>query len=149
MSGRLLHSPARIIRELLIDLSSGSATSDLTDDWGAWVNTLPDSPDEVITVNDTTGLLNGREMIAGEVLTMHGIQIIVRDNDQSEGYVKANEVAVAMDGVLRSSVTIDSSTYLVQAISRKGDTIYVGVDVPRSNLHLYSINATASICKTS
>lgn len=149
MSGSLDHSPARIIRELLIDLSSGSATASLDNDWAILVNNLPDTPDSALVVNDTTGILDGRSMIDGEVLTNHGIQLIIRDDNQQDGYAKANDIAIALDGIRRNTVIVESSTYLVHAVSRKGDVIYLGVDVPRSNLHLYSINGTVSLNKTS
>ena len=146
MSGQLDHSPARIIRELLIDLSSG--TSDLSADWAIFVNSIPDDPDKVIVINDTTGVLDGRIMITGEQLTEHGFQVVIRDQGQDTGFVRANLIATTLDIVLRSSVTIGSSTYLVQAVSRVGDVIYVGTDVPQSNLHLFTINARTSLCKT-
>ena len=148
MSGQLDHSPARIIRELLIDLSSGSATSGLSSDWAVTVGDLPDTPDNVMMIRDSQGILDGRAMVGGLRLIMHGFQVTIRAQDQQSGYLQANDIAVAVDAVWNSTVIIGSSTYLVTAISRTGDVIYVGTDKPQSNLHLFTINARVSLVKT-
>lgn len=149
MSGRLDHSPAKVIKEMLIDLSSGSATSLLDSDWSVYVSSIPDSPDKIVVVTDTTGKDDGRSMIDGYRMVNHGFQILIRSQTFPEGYQKANEIAIDLDGVVRRTVVIGSSVYLVHSISRVGDVIAVGTEVPASQRQLFTINARVTLDQTS
>lgn len=147
MSGALDHPINRIIAELLIDLSVG--TSITSGEWAVFAGSLPDQPDSCIRVSETTSVSDGRLHPTGLTVTHPGVQILIRDPEQEDGHEKANAIAVALDTVERDVVTIGASTYLIQAVNRVGDPIYLGTDVPRSQFHLYSLNATVTLRKTS
>ncbi len=147
MSGILHQSPAKIIRQLLVDVGifeevpTGTADNP---DWTAYVNGHPDSPDNSACLYNTTAITHGREHVNGETQKHYGLQIRVRGTDADAGYTKAREVVELFDSVLRQSVTIDGSTYLVQAIHTLGDVLDIGYDGV-SKRRLFTINAKTDI----
>lgn len=146
MSGSLTHSPAEIIRQLLVDLALG--TDDGT--WPVKFATEPNSPDNVITVYNTAGRSDGRVQNGGERQEHHGFQVRIRSTSEAVGYTRARLIAVALDeSVLLTTVTVSSSTYLIQSISRTGDILSLGKNHPETNLNLFTINALASLRQTS
>ena len=147
MSGSLTHSPADVIRYLLIDLSLGTLPS-ASGDWPIIANRELDSPDNLITVFDTAGLRNGR-VADGEVQEHEGFQIRVRAGTQTVGQAKINAIKQAIDNsVLNKSVVIGASTYIVYAISRRSGPFYLGQDVETSKRIVFTINAVVALRQT-
>ena len=147
MSGSLTHSVSDIMRELLIDLLVGTEPDDsLT--WPIYIKSEPDEPDNVITVNDTPGIDNGRVMNDGERQENPGIQVRVRSKVGATGKTKIEAIKTVLDtSVLRTNVTFDGSTYLVQSVSRSGQINDLGKD-PESGRNLFTLNATVSLIET-
>lgn len=145
MSGSLTHSPADIIRKLLIDEGQGTTPSDGSA-WPVYFSQEPDKPDSVITVYDTVGIKNGRHQIDGEVQEHHGFLVRIRAATARAGFTKARAIAVALDeSVRRDSVTVESSNYKVYSVTRISGPLSLGKDVPTSNNDLFTINAVAAI----
>lgn len=154
MSGSLAHSPADVIRHLLIGLGLGTNPAD-GEAWPVYVSSEPDRPDSVITTYDTSGRLNGRTQVDGEVQEHHGIQIRVRDANPAAGFKKANEIAIALDEtVYLDTVAIEDvvgtgvSRYLVWNVSRVSGIFSLGKDVETSKRNLFTINAVVSLRRT-
>lgn len=147
MPGALNHSPADVIRRLLIALGHGAdpPESDVTSTWPITVGGDPSVPDRLITLVDTAGKDSGRTMTDGEVQEHHGIQIQVRSPDYQDGYDKAREVAVGLDGVYWRTVSIGSSTYEVQSVGRTGDVVYSGKEFLKTKRALFTINALVMV----
>lgn len=148
MPGLLLHQPSFIVRRVLIDLGFGTNPSaNLA--WPMFDNSEPDSPDNVITIYDTSGKKSGRVMFSGETDLHHGIQIRVRGADAIVGYTKAMAIANGVDvTVYREVITIDSTEYIVQEISRTSDVLVLGKETPKSKRSLFTINAVVSLRQT-
>lgn len=141
MSGYLEHPPCRIVRQLLLDL--GLVTEPiLYADWPVFVTEEPQGPDNVVTLYDTPGIMQGRFQVDGEVQEEYGIQIRVRSQDYETGYTKAKTLANALDeDVLRESVTVDNTEYLVHAASRtSGGILALGRDEANAHRRLFTIN---------
>ena len=139
------HSPADIVRYLLVDLSRGTLPEDETT-WPIYVSQEPDSPDSCITVYDTSGILEGRAQISGEIQEHYGIQIKVRAASPTVAYTKIAEINSWIDESVRNnSVTIESSQYLVYAITRKGGILSLGKELSASKRNLYTVNAIVSL----
>lgn len=151
MPGQLDHSPADVVRQLLIDLGLGTAISTAGAPTGAWPvyhASAPPEPDRIITVRSTTGIDGGRSHPDGERLTHHGIQVAIRSVSESEGYIKANAIAIALDqSVRRVTVTVDGVNYLVYCFSKVGDVIPAGKETPTSKRSLFTINPMVSLRK--
>ena len=141
----LSHSPADIIRYLLVDLARGSLPEDETT-WPIYVSQEPDSPDSCITLYDTSGILEGRAQISGEIQEHYGIQLRVRAASPTVAYSKISELNSWIDECVRNNVvTIESSQYLVYAITRKGGILSLGKELSASKRNLYTVNAIVSL----
>lgn len=141
----LSHSPADIVRYLLVNLSRGSLPEDEAA-WPIYVSQEPDHPDSCITVYDTSGIIEGRAQISGEIQEHYGIQIKVRAASPTVAYAKISEVNNWIDKSVRNNlVTIESSQYLVYAITRKGGILSLGKELSSSKRNLYTVNAIVSL----
>ena len=148
MAGVLNHSAADIICQLMLDLSLGTSYQ-LSLDWPVYVSQEPDSPDNCLTVYDTTPLLQGRAMIDGEVQERDGIMVRIRGATFLEARDKAVAIAIAFDqSVERTMVTIGSHVYRIQAISKTSGPIDLGKNVPDTKHHVFTYNATVSVRQT-
>lgn len=148
MSGILDHQPAFIVRKLLIALGLGTEPALNNTNWPIQDTVEPDAPDNTITVYDTSGRKQTRTMNEGRVFELHGIQLRIRGINSGVGYAKARTLAVALDeSVYQNMVTIGSSQYTIQNISRVGDVLNLGLEVPKSKRHIFTINAMACLRK--
>lgn len=147
MSGSLTHSPADVVRYLLIAQGLGTLPS-AGAGWPVFASAEPDSPDSVITVYDTEGRLDAHEMVGGVGCEHHGVNIRVRDARQETAFAKARTIAVALDeDVYDGSVTISTSVYLVHAVTRTGGVLPVGRE-PETDRSVFTLNAVADLRQT-
>lgn len=147
MPGPLGHSPADIVRHLLIQLGHGeNPTPTATPDWSIYVASEPNSPDAVVTVYDTEGRIDGTSNPDGEAQEYFGVQVRVRAEDHPTGYAKARAIADSMDrDVWRDTATVGGTSYCVQSIARTSSVLALGTDKPAGRRHLFTINALAEI----
>lgn len=150
----LVHSPAEVIQRLLIVDTVGAEPGSTTQ-WTAWSTNEHDTPDDGITVYDTVGSDDGRVMYLGQPQSHWGIMIRIRSQSHAVGFVKANEVREYLTGSVRNRlVTIPTSgdrtgaSYLVHAVTKIGQVMYLGSDVPNSRRKLFTINATVALRRT-
>ncbi len=146
MAGSLTKSPAFVIARLIIDLGLGSLhNANLA--WPVRVGTEPDVPDEVITVYDTGGRMLG-SLMQGQQQEVHGVLVRVRSRTQEAGYTKCRLIAVGLDAVTYRTVTISSSTYLINNLNRTTDVMYLGQMKPESTRYVHTVNALAHVRQT-
>lgn len=144
----LTHSPADVLRYLLVSLGGGTLPA-ASGSWPIHVSNEPTSPDSVITCYDTSGILNGRIQVTGEMVEHHGIQIRIRSATPAAGYTKANAIKILLDSSInRDSVNIDGSEYLVHAVTRQGGIANIGRNVPTSKLNIFTLNAIIALRQT-
>lgn len=148
MSGALTHSPAEIIRNLLVNLGVGTLPS-AGGTWPISADQRLDTPDNVMTVNDTDARKDGRSMPTGEVFEHPGIQIEVRSGTRGAGFTKAKAVATLLDEeVYNETVTISGKSYTITNVSRSGGVMSLGKETPTSKRYLFTINAVVTITAT-
>jgi hypothetical protein len=149
MSLPFLHSPAEIVRALLIDLGLGTDPSSNTD-WPVYATGEPDGRgvvDAVLTVYDTTPTQDGRSMPDGEQVYHYGFQVRVRAADHPTGFVKASAIRLALnETVRRNTVTISTQRYLVHAASGV-NLLTLGKDTPATKRSLFTVNGMVSITR--
>lgn len=146
LSTTLLHSPADVIGQLIIDLGLGVTFTNPPTDWQVNVSNEPHTPDNVITTYDTSATNDGRSQIDGEKYQHYGVQVRIRSSDHTTGYVKSQAIAVAFDEtVYQNTVTIDGSNYLVHSISRDSEVLAIGKETPESRRRVFTINALTCI----
>lgn len=150
MPGAMNHSPAHVLRQLLVDLGLGGQVGGT---WPAYVSSEPDSPDSALTVYNTASRDQGTTGPDGEVQELHGVQVRVRAADDVTGWAKARSVAVSLDAVSHATVTVTragttTSTYLVDCVVRNGDVRSLGKDSPTSKRNLYTIDLLVAVRQT-
>ena len=146
MPGSLDHSPAEVVRRLLIQEGLGSDPADPPGTWPVYANGEPDTPDSAITVYNTQGRDGGRTMTDGERQEHHGVQVRIRAAAFNTGFSKARAIAVSMDeDIVQEFITIGSASYKVWSISRSSDVLFLGNDTPTSKRKLFTINALVSL----
>lgn len=147
----LLHSPADIVAQMLIDLAVatdplGTATDDV---WPVFVSQEPSLPDSVITIYDTTGIIQGRAHVSGEMFERQAVSIRVRDANHQNGYQKISDISTALErNVYSETITISSNTYLVHAVSITSGPFSIGKETPQSKRNIFTLNATTTIRRT-
>lgn len=148
MTIALSHSPADVIREMLIDLSLGILPQSGTDnDWETYCDHLPDQPTRAVAVYDTAGLKNGRSAF-GEVYQHNGIQILVRAEDHPTAFAKVNAIQQQLDEVVKNTtVTFSGSTYVVFAAQYQSGPIRLQDDSLRRNK--FSLNYLIALQQSS
>jgi hypothetical protein len=156
-------SPAEILRSCLIDLKlvqlPGIATlpgtptlpDTLIGKSPVWcfVSSQPDSaePDDAydvaLTIYDTVGLFQGREMRGGRKHTFPGVKLILRSIDYTYGYDRMNAIAVALDQQIYYTTTVapeDKKPHYVASITRTTPIVALGEE-PGRRRQLFSTNA--------
>ena len=135
------HSPAEILRQLLIDQGLGTSSSA----WPVFVNNMPETPDNCISINDTESVESRRNPVTGDTAVVHGVQVMVRGGTFPLARAKVLAIHEALDrDVLRTAVAVAGTGYVVQAVSRIGAGIPLGTD-GASKRHLWSINARMTV----
>jgi hypothetical protein len=144
----LLHSPADIVRMVLIAEGQGTLPTSPPGAWPIYAHNEPTSPDNCITLYDTDGRQHGRTGPDRERQEHYGVQIRIRARDGESGFVKAHAVAVALDALIDyDSLTIDGTRYIVHSVTRTSGVISLGKEMAQSKRHLYTVNAIVSITK--
>lgn len=140
----LSHSPAEVIQKYLLDQGVGALFSDAAD-WSVYRDTMPSlEPDQLIVVNDTTPVLDGKDMKSKETIQHPGIMVRVRSLDSDDGKYKGVEIEAALDAIEATQVEIDGYFYLIQAFNITSGLTFVGQE-ERNNRFLFSINGTLTI----
>lgn len=140
------YSPADIVRRLLISLGAGVSPSNGAL-WPVYATSEPGTPDNVVTVYDTAGLDDGRAMVDGELFRHLGFQVRVRSIDHRSGWDKASEIQNLLARSTYDEVVAmpDDTRYLIHCVSRIGDVIALGKEVPNSKRSLFTVNATVTL----
>jgi len=145
MAGSLAHSPADVIRWLLVQLGVGTDPTLATlGAWPVYDDSEPDQPDDVLTVYDTAPRVHGRTHPDGETQQHYGVQVRVRAATKTQAWAKANGVATAFDNQYQDVVRVGSVDYEVHAVHH-GGVIRLGKTVPTSKRSVYTVNALAAI----
>lgn len=138
-----MSSYADIVRQLLLDLAL--VEDGTTGDWPCFVGYLPDLPEKAVVCYDTAGTFDGRIMSSGEKVEHPGIQILVRTQTYVDAFNKVKEIAEALDGQRLTEVVFETTTYVIQNISRTGAVLPLGqMEDDRRRFH-FSINAVMTI----
>lgn len=147
MSTSLLHGSADIVRWLLV--AKGFLTSPLASPlqpWPCYESKEPSSPDNCVTIYDTSGFNDGRAMVDGELFVHDGIQVRIRSIDKPTGAAKVNALYKQLsENIYQDQVTIDGTVYQVHCISKFGNVLFLGKDVPNTKRSLWTINAAVSL----
>lgn len=157
---RLYHSPARIIKQLLVDYGLGfdpEVGTAGTSPWAIYRGREPDRPDDLIKVSDTTPRGEGDTQTDGIHQQHEGIQVFVRSADYDRGYRKINAISLALDQVNFVSVDLPAPEgegevpgtaeirYEVQSCTCTSGPAPTGPDTPAGKRLTFTVNYLVSI----
>ena len=148
VSDALSSSPANILASYIIDEAIGDLTNPTAgNEWPLYTSYLPDGTSIKTNAGclyDTTGIKDGRLMV-GEVIQHYGIQLRIRSDRQQTGWVKLEEVMLALDVVFNVIITVNSKDYQIQNISRTSPPISLGTEKGTKGRQLFTLNFIATI----
>ena len=148
------HSPSEIIANLLVNANKAVfdqlAATGLK--WPVFTSVVPDTPDKLLTVYDTTGIKDGR-LETGETIVHPGWQIMSRSLFPQSSYRMADLLFQWSDTVVNTNVTIQAktvdsmvipiTTYQVVGLFKTGPILTAGQDEKRR--FLFTLNGTTTI----
>lgn len=142
----LLAPPAQILAQALIDLGLASNPLD-QEPWPVYIQTLPPTPDELLSVSDTAGTFGGRYMATGEMVEFPGVQIRVRTppTEYLRGWRKARELREALPRIRRRSVTVDGFTLTLISVTLTAPVAVMGQDPDTQRRQNFSLNARVTL----
>jgi hypothetical protein len=144
MTSALTHSPADVVRWLLINLGLGTdpAADGL---WPIHATNEPDWPDNMLTLYDTDPSIDGRIQQTGEITEHRGVQVQVRGVDHPTAWAKVEAVRATMDETVNKHlVIVESSAYIVYAITRRSGPLALGRE-SATNRFLFTINVAVAL----
>jgi hypothetical protein len=147
MSGRLQHSPARVVQQMLVDLGLAAAPATppaAHPEWACFYDSLPSSPDKVVVVTDTQGVPHRNDGF-GNRTVYHGIQIRVRAGTHDPGWNRANLIATTLDDTRNPvGVEVEGVNYCCAFVKLTGDVLRMGPE-QNSTRRSFSINALVHV----
>lgn len=147
MSNLLAHSPADVIRALLIQEGFGQQ-AETASEWPIFTQSEPSRPDDCITTYDTTGIRHARLQVTRNTQQHYGIQVRVRSRTSPAGHTKINAITVGMEGVYHAVVTIGEAEYTVHSVNHASGPAYIGREA-EANRMVFTVNFLACIEQTS
>lgn len=145
----LASSPSRIVQELLIQAGVCSdPTSDPVQAWPVYYDGEPSTPDNVVTVYDTDGEVDGRTGVDNTQVGRYGLKIRFRSVDSLTGWLQAGAVKDKLLNALWQELTVDEHTYLVECFSGIGRILRLGKESPTSKRNLFTVNAFVAVTQT-
>jgi hypothetical protein len=140
------HSPADVIRWLLVQLGQGSdPTLSPLQPWPVYASSEPNEPDDVLTVYDTTPQGDGRIMLGGMQQVHWGVQVRVRSTIHVDGWKKAKGLEAALsEEVAYTTVNVGAVPYVVYAVSTSS-VLVLGKEQPSTRRSLFTCNFVTAI----
>ena len=143
-------SPMTIIAAYVIGLGKMTDPDDKTT-WPLYESHIPDGDDvetECGGVYDTTGINDPRSM-NGTVNEHPGIQLRIRARNYETGRAKIEDIAAALDAVVRDTIVIGSSTYRLQNVSRTTPIVPLGYEPGTKRRIAFTVNYLLTVKKLS
>lgn len=151
MSLPLLHSPADIIRQLLVDSGQGINVDNVNPNtpWQTFATGEPSSPDNCLTVYNTSWQDDGRSMVDGEEYYHYGAQIRIRSADHPTGFGKAYTIKKYLaENVYLKLVNLEGISYLIHCFA-KMNLLELGKSPAITRRYLFTVNLLAPIRRRS
>lgn len=140
----LLHKPSQVIAASFISL--GLATPPAANGaWPVFNDHHAPSPEELICVYDTTGVIQSQSQIGGKVCEHYGIQIKSRAKHIKTSFLKLQSIVTAFDAFERTAVEIESTNYTIIGASRKSSILSLGPESTDYVLWIHTVNYTVSL----
>ena len=133
------HGPSQVLSVYLI--ATGVVNLPSNPVWPCFYGQMPALPNQVVSIHDTDGILDGREMRGGKTVMHPGWQIRIRSQTENAAQIKGQQICIELDEILRTTVVIGAKTYKIQATRRMSPIIPIGQEEGGARL-LFTINGT-------
>lgn len=143
------NSPASILAQYIIEVTSLMSLPNADTDWPLYVHHLPPADDAKVKTNagavmDTAGLKDGR-LMAGPTMQHYGMQILMRGKTYEEAWVKINAVARSLDGIHTDVITRGIEDYMIDSVTQTSNPVYIGLEEGQGRRKLFTVNLIATI----
>lgn len=139
----LQHSPARILRQYLIDADKvGINDSTIWPSFIAHMPTYEEVGGDAVLFTDTEGRMLGRILRTGEQPERYGIQVRFRSFDADKCWAKAKTIQKHLDTVVNQTVTVEEQTYTINSVHRTTSLLPMGYE---SETRLYHVSSNYTI----
>jgi len=142
-SGSVAPTPATILASYVIHSLSEMTVPTENDTWPLYSPTLPDGNGVKTNCGvmfDTTGIGDARSLRTGKINEHPGIQLIIRTNDYQTGWNKIQDIALLLDAITNSTVTLGTVTYQLTNCSRTSPVVYLGLEPGTKRRMKFSVN---------
>ena len=143
-------SPAFILSEYIINEISASTNPNDNGLWPLYTNYMPDGDDvqsDAVAMYDTAGILDGRLMRTGEVITHPGLQLRLRSLGNQEGYAKIESVSLSLDNIAGETLVVSGSTFKILNMRKTTDIIPLGLERGTNRRFLFTVNYLVTLKK--
>lgn len=141
------HSPAKVLAKAIITASLGSEVEHGAD-WPVIDGFMPNEPDGIVVVYDTSGLAGTKGMVTGERSGKPGFEIIVRAEERDDAWRKIDSLSIWLsENVKRLSVSVEGSSYRIDSVTLAGTATFIGLDEGKRR-PLFSLNGRVTISQT-
>lgn len=134
--------PTEVVRQYLI--SQGLIGDENATDWASTIGMLPISPDNAISITDTSGILGDKNIDDGSEDEHFGIQVRVRSTDYDIGYKKLDAIKKKLATVQRVSLVVNSESVKFQSFKLTSGIMFMGYE-EKNQRAAFSLNGTVSI----
>ena len=140
MSSALKNAPADIVRQLMLDKAVAP---------NVFAGVVPALPDDLVTVFNTTDVIDARSMRA-TLMQHYGIQLRIRSDVFDTGNALAAELQRWMaEDVLNEIVTggvrLQANQYKLYNFAKIGPVLRLGMDVSNDKRFNFTVNALVVI----
>jgi hypothetical protein len=103
----------------------------LTELTPCYVSSMPDDPDQAVTIYDVSGIMFGRRQPDGKQMLHPGMSVLVRTINYGTGYNLTNMLAVVAETLdsSQSPVVVNDQEYWVQTVYRTSTVTSLGEEV--------------------
>lgn len=146
---KFLTSPATIVAAYIIQKLGKMTDPSDRGSWPLYISHLPEGRNvqsNCGAVYDTAGTVDLRSM-TGQFYQHPGVQFRIRSSSYEIGYVKIEDIANALDAVSFDTVTIGSSQFRVQNISRTSPIAALGIEPGTVRRFHFTINFLLTVRK--
>lgn len=94
--------------------------------WSVQVGNEPTSPDETITIFDTVGYTDGRNLVSKATCIHHGIQFRIRSRDYRDGWLKLGEIQRLLDQICNTEIKVEEVDFVLNSFVLAGPGGFIG-----------------------
>ena len=112
--------------------------------WDIYCSAIPDEPDEVISIFDTSPVLE-RRVSSQPYRRYYGLMILVRANDAVTGRTKMNEIFENLRMIDRDEVDVEYYSYRIDRVVFPNGINHLGCEPGTKQRHVFSLNVLSTV----